>query len=653
MRALLQRLWAAIRRYKGMVATMLVFGFFEAAFTKLPFVLVKPLMEEMAKKEPKVDAPPVEETPRGMFAWVAELGESFDAWLRVFASDMAQAFGYAFEGEHAGMNVVVACGVIAIVCGLLGAVTIYYVQTISRLFAIRIVADLRGELARHFLHLPVRYFGRQRMGDLISKVTNDTQVMQRSFELASDNVVVDPLMILFNIGILAVYVPQALLVLVVMVPAMVIPLYRQGKRVSKRSSKSLQAMGETTESLNQILNGIRTVKAFQLEAPMLRDFEATTATFLQRAQHMLRAKGRSMAQTFVGYQLGFGVLLVMLGYVVLVQEKINFSDVALVIMPLATTYQHVKRLTRSYHVLMESAGALQGIEKILHEPVDQAAAGGRSVATVRGEIELRDVGFSYGGEPVLRGLSLHVPAGKTVALVGESGSGKTTTVDLIQRFHEPTHGSIHIDGQDLRELKLADYRAHTAVVSQQSFLFNATIRANIECGKPGASQAEIEAAARAANIHEFIVSLPLGYETIVGERGGNLSGGQQQRIAIARAIVRDPAILFLDEATSALDSENERLVQKALDAVRKGRTSIVIAHRLSTIVGADQIVVLEKGRVVETGTHDQLFAKNGVYRRMFDAYASGTMPPASPDGPAADGQAAGGSPAESVSGGAQ
>lgn len=627
MRALFRRLWAAICRYRGMVAAMLAFGFLEALFTKLPFVLVKPLMAEMAEKTP----PSGGATEGGGATGLAErIGEDFNVWFRGFANDLAHALGYAFE--HPGMNVVVACGAVAVLCGLLGAVTIYFVQTVSRLFAIRIVADLRGELARHFLHLPVRYFGRQRMGDLISKVTNDTQVMQRSFELASDNVVVDPLMILGNVMILAWFVPQALWVLLVMVPAMVIPLYRQGRRVSKRSSKSLQAMGETTESLNQILNGIRTVKAFQLEAPMLRDFEATTATFLQRAHHMLRAKGRSMAQTFVGYQLGFGVLLVLLGYVVLVEKDIHFDDVALVIMPLATTYQHVKRLTRSYHVLMESAGALHGIDRILREPVDQAASGGRPVPTVRGEIELRDVGFSYGGEPVLRGLDLHVPAGKTVALVGESGSGKTTTVDLIQRFHEPTQGSIVIDGQDLRELRLADYRAHTAVVSQQSFLFNASIRANIECGKPGATQAEIEAAARTANIHDFIASLPQGYDTVVGERGGNLSGGQQQRIAIARAIVRDPAILFLDEATSALDSESERLVQKALDAVRKGRTSIVIAHRLSTIVGADQIVVLEKGRVVETGTHDQLFAKNGVYRRMFDAYASGTMPPAAEAG---------------------
>jgi len=619
-RALMHRLWAAIGRYKGMVAAMIAFGFLEAAFTKLPFLLVQPLMEEMGAasgKEPLLPPAPwrVPQLPPEQDLterWAAD----FNTWFRSFADDLLGWFGLHFA--QPGMNVVVACALVAVLCGVFGSVTIYFVQTISRLFAIRIVADLRCELARHFLDLPLRFFGRQRMGEMISKVTNDTQVMQRSFELAADNLVVDPLMILWNIAILAWTVPQAIWVLLVMVPIMAIPLYRQGRQVSKRSTKSLQAMGEATESLNQILSGIRTVKAFQLEQVRMSEFETNTQTFLERTKKMLRAKGRSMAQTFVSYQAGFAVLLVLLGYVVLVEGSVKFGAVAVVIIALSTTYQHVKRLTRSYHVLMESAGALAGIEQILQSDVDHAHVGGQPMEHVRGDVELRDVWFSYDGQPVLRGISLEVRAGQTVALVGPSGGGKSTTMDLLMRFHDPQRGSILVDGVDLCAVRLADFRAHTAVVSQQPFLFNTTIRENIAYGKPGATQAEIEAAARAANIHDFIVTQPDGYDTIAGERGCNLSGGQMQRITIARAIVRDPAILFLDEATSALDSENEELVQRAIDNLRKGRTSFVIAHRLSTITDADLIVVLDQGRVIEAGSHAELLAKGGAYKRMRD-----------------------------------
>ncbi|MBL8751167.1 MAG: ABC transporter ATP-binding protein, partial [Planctomycetes bacterium] len=401
-----------------------------------------------------------------------------------------------------------------------------------------------------------------------------------------------------------------------------IPLYRQGKRVQKRSSRSLQAMGETTESLNQILSGIRTVKAFQLEALRFEEFRANTGTFLDRTRKMLRAKGRSMAQTFVTYNIGFAALLVVFGWVVLV-KGVGFADVTAVVVPLSTTYQNVKRLTRSWHVLMESAGALKGIEELLAVDVDHTGVGGAPMPELRGDVQLRDVWFSYGDEPVLRGIDLDVRAGQTVALVGLSGGGKSTLMDLLLRFHDPQRGSILVDGRDLREVRLADYRAHTAVVSQQPFLFNTTIGTNISYGRPGATRDQIEAAARAANIHDFVVSLPAGYETPAGERGSNLSGGQMQRITIARAILREPGILFLDEATSALDSESEGLVQKAIDTLRKGRTSFVIAHRLSTILDADLIVVLDKGRVAESGTHAELIAKNGVYRRMYELQMAG------------------------------
>ncbi|MCR9247750.1 MAG: ABC transporter ATP-binding protein/permease [bacterium] len=621
-RALLRRLWAAIVRYRALVGAMVVFAVLETIFTKLPLVLVKPLMGELAGavEEPKLIPDP----------WLAPLGRplpaepdlidevtrDFNLVFRDFAQWLTQGLGIAFESPS--MNVVIACGLVAILCGAFGAVTIYFVQTISRFFAVRVVAGLRCELANHFLRLPLRFYGRQRMGEMISKITNDTAVMQRSFELAADHIIVDPLMILGNVVLLAYFVPQAIIVLVIMVPLMAIPMYRQGRKVQKRSTRSLAAMGEATESLNQILTGIRTVKAFQLEDQRYQDYVSSTDTFLERTRRMLRAKGRSIAQTFFGYQIGFAVLLGLLGYVVLVEQSIDFTDVGVALVPLSTTYQHVKRMTRSYHVLMESAGALQGIEEILQTAADPTQQGGKPIDTVRGRVDLEDVWFGYGDESVLRGVSLAVQAGQTVAFVGPSGAGKSTLLDLLMRFHDPSRGIVRVDGMDLREIRLADFRAQTAVVSQQAFLFNTSIRDNIAYGRMGASQEEIEAAARAANIHEFILTLPDGYDTLAGERGGNLSGGQMQRITIARAILRNPAILFLDEATSALDSESEELVQRALDGLRAGRTSFVIAHRLSTIADADLIVVLDQGKVVEVGSHAELIEKDGVYKRMRD-----------------------------------
>jgi ABC-type multidrug transport system fused ATPase/permease subunit len=610
---LVRRIGQAILAHKGLVAAIIGLGVLEALFSKAPLVLVKPLIWAVGGGD---RAP----TSTGAQPNLVDPDlRDFNHWFRDFANDLVGFLGVGVEGAHGPlMNVVIACAIVAIAAGLLGAFCIYGVQITSRYFAIKMVADLRCEVARHILALPLRFFGHRRMGELISKLTTDAQVLQRSFELACDNVIIDPLMILGNIAILAWFVPQAIWILVAMVPLMAIPLYRHGRKVRRRSHHSLQAMGDATESMNQILSGIRTVKAFQLEEQRLREYEDNNRTFLARTLRMLRSKAMSMAQSFVGYQIGFAALVLVLGWVVLVRRELGVDDIALVIAPLTTTYQHVKRLTRSFNTLMESVGALEGIEEILAEDVDAANSGGEPVPTVRGEVELQDVWFAYGDAPVLQGVSLKAAPGQTVALVGPSGGGKSTTLDLLMRFHDPLRGRILIDGRDLRTLDLAGYRRHIAVVSQQPFLFNTTIRENIAYGKPGASDAEIEAAARAAQIHDFIVSLPDGYATLAGERGCNLSGGQMQRITIARAVVRNPEILFLDEATSALDSESEELVQRALDDLRKGRTSFVIAHRLSTISSADVIVVLDQGRVVETGTHHELMRRGGAYRRMRD-----------------------------------
>lgn len=592
---LLSLIWGAAVTNKGLVIAVITLGVLQAAFTKAPIALLEPMLRALGAQE----------------------GANIDPGM---LQPIIDFFGLDSDSEP--MNMLMACAIVSLILAVPGALAIYGVLLLSRYFATKIVVDLRDQVAQHLLLLPLRFFGRRRMGELISNFTNDTAVLARSFALVCDHIVVDPLLIAGNAVLLAFFVPEAIPILVVMVPAMALPLLRLGRRITRTSSSSLAAMGDATESMNQMLSGIRTVKAFQLEKERQSDFAGSNARFLQRTRKMLRAKALAHASVHVAYHVALAGLLVLLGWVIIEQGE-DFSVIGVAVAALATSYTHVKRLTRAYNTLKESTGALEGIEALLMEPHDPAGrAAGLPVPSLRGEVELDGVCFAYDEEPVLREISFKVEPGQTVALVGPSGAGKSTTLDLLARFYDPTAGSIRIDGLELCKLSLTDYRRQIAIVSQQPFLFNAGIRDNILCGRPGAPEADVERAARAAQIHDFIAALPDGYDSVAGERGCKLSGGQMQRITIARAILRNPRILFLDEATSALDSESEELVQKALQNLMAGRTSFVIAHRLSTIASADLIVVLEAGRVVEQGTHQELVERRGVYKRMRDLQAA-------------------------------
>ncbi|MBI5851866.1 MAG: ABC transporter ATP-binding protein [Planctomycetes bacterium] len=585
LRALRRHVWAGVKHNRVLVVVVIVTAALEAFFTKAPFVLVKPLFDEIAPSA----------RPSGSSA-IEDIGDRFAAAFAGFAEWLVALLGIGFDGDARGKSVVFACAAVAAVCGILGGLSIYCATLLSRYFATKVVVDLRDQLAEHVLKLPLRYFGKKRLGELISRVTNDTTVLSRTFTLVADHALVDPLMVLMNIGLVWAFSPVLLLVFLPAIPLMALPMLRLGRKVQRRSAGSLQAMGDATESMNQMLSGMKVVKAFGLEDVRLAEFAGNNANYLSRTLRMLRAKARSEAVVFVGYQVGFVGMIVAMGWILLGGER-TLGDIAVVLVPISTTYQHVKRIVRVWNTVMESAGAIEGVEAILAEPLDQAVVQeGRRITQVRGRVDVEGVSFAYGDDPVVRDVTFSVEPGRTVAFVGPSGAGKSTMVDLLMRFHDPQSGRILIDGVDLRELALQDYRDHTALVVQQPFLFNTTIGENIRYGRPGASQAEIESAARAAQIHDFVVSLPKGYATVVGERGSNLSGGQMQRVTIARAVLRNPAILFLDEATSALDSENEEAVQKALANLRHGRT----------------------GRIVEQGRHEDLLPRRGLYARLID-----------------------------------
>lgn len=601
MRPLFKRVWQAVLANRGLVVTILAIGFLQAALTKLPLALLQPLLGSLSPT-------PLSEATHEFTLWF----ESVSAWI-------CDVLGLSFEGTPDSVRKIKLCvGVVVVTpsLGLLGAFTIYGTLVLTRYFAVKIVVDLRNEIASHILKLPLRFFGERRMGELISNITNDTTVLSRGLTLACDHVVVDPLLVMWNMILIIWFLPEATWFLLLMLPLMAIPMIRLGRKVQRSSSKSLAAMGDATESMNQILSGIRAVKAFQLEEQRLDDFRGTNRQYLRRTTRMLRAKALSQGLVFASYQLGAAAMIGGGAWLVLRGEQ-DFTALTVGIIALGTTYTHVKRLTRAYNTLMESGGALERIEDLLEQTPDAGSDGaGIELRTVGGNVEFQHVGFAYDTETVVRDMSFTARPGETVALVGPSGAGKSTALDLLTRFHDPDDGRVLIDGHDLRDLNLASYRRHLATVSQQPFLFNTTILENIRCGRPDATEPEVVEAAKAAQIHDFITALPEGYESIAGERGCNLSGGQMQRITIARALLRDPAILVLDEATSALDSESEGAVQKALDHLMQGRTCFVIAHRLSTVANADQILVMDAGRVIERGTHAELIEKDGLYARL-------------------------------------
>lgn len=502
----------------------------------------------------------------------------------------------------------------AIFKGLSRYVQEYSIKTAGQL----IVQDVRNDLYSHSMGLSMKYYVRNSTGNMMSRILNDVGVMQRS---AAD-VLVDAIRESFTlIGLTAsaFYSDWRLACVAFLVlPLALGPASLIGRKIKEYTQRSQVTMGHLTAVLQESFSGVKVIKAFGTEAYETVRFKAENLAFYRFIRKTLKYDSASAPVIEILASLGiagifwYGLHRVISGAIT--QGEL-FAFAASVLM----MYTPVKRLIKVNNQIQRSIGAAERVFEVLDEIPDiKDQPGAKALSRVRGEVAFANVSFAYDDEPVLQDITLRADPGEVVALVGPSGAGKSTLVGLITRFYDPQAGAITIDGEDIRQVTLDSLKTNIALVDQETFLFNDTLRNNIRYGRRDATDAEVEEAARLAYADEFISQLPEGYESNIGDRGVRLSGGQRQRICIARAILRDAPILILDEATSALDTESEAMVQKALANLMRNRTTFVIAHRLSTVMHADKIIVLQDGRIDEVGSHQELLGRSGLYRTLYD-----------------------------------
>ncbi|MFH1006397.1 MAG: ABC transporter ATP-binding protein [Candidatus Latescibacterota bacterium] len=482
-----------------------------------------------------------------------------------------------------------------------------------------LIKRFRDALYEHLQALSLSYFHEHRTGHLISRIVNDVTLLNETMNASLINLVRDPLMIFFYLGLMFTFSWKLTLAALLVMPLSLRIILFIGKKLRKQSTRSQQRIAEVTTVLQETISGIRVVKAFAMEAFEIAKFQSRTDSFRRTMTKLTRIRRLASPLTeFLSVSSGI-VILWFGGRQVLTGGLLSPAEFMTFLITMFLMMSPFKSLGDVYSRMQVGLAAGERIFGILDTvPTIREKRGAREVGEIRKSLHFKDVSFQYPtGDRVLDHVNLEVQAGEVLAIVGASGGGKSTLVDLIPRFYDPQEGSVEIDGVDLRDVKVNDLRRLMGIVTQETILFNDSVRNNIAYGHPEIDHDRIVSAARAANAHDFILEFPEGYETRIGDRGVKLSGGQRQRLAIARAILKNPPILIFDEATSSLDMESEQLVQEAIERLMQGRTSFVIAHRLSTIQRANRIVVIDGGRIVQEGTHSELVEKEGPYRKLY------------------------------------
>ncbi len=594
--------------YKKYAFLNILFNILYALFSALSFAALIPMLDVMFDKTKQVFTQPE-------FSGIGD--------LKPFIQDSLNYQLTQYTGSAPVKGLFLVIGIIILLFflkNLFNYLAMYFITFLRN----GVLKDLRNALYKKLVNLPISYFSEKRKGDVMARVTTDVLEVQVSFLSILELIVREPLTILFTILVMFLISVKLTLFVLVFIPVSGLIISRIGKSLKKKSDRVQKEQGNLLSILEETVGGLKIIKAFAAERKFTKSFTQATQRFFAFSNSLLNRQNlASPTSEFLGISV-IGVLLWYGGKMVLIEGSLEASSFIAYMGLAYNILTPAKAISKASYGVKKGNAAAERILQILEaENPLQDAKNARSISDLKSDIQFKNIEFSYEETKIIKGVQLKIDKGQTVALVGQSGSGKSTLANLLMRFYDTQKGSVEIDGKDIKTLTIASLRKLMAFVSQDSILFNDTVKNNIALGVDKVDNKAIVEAAKVANAHEFISSLPQGYDTNIGDAGNKLSGGQKQRIAIARAILKNPPIMILDEATSALDTESEKLVQDALEKLMENRTSLVIAHRLSTIKNADLIVVMHQGAIVESGSHRELITANGYYHKLVSMQSLG------------------------------